>query len=246
MGTIDDLVPVLKKLRLSGVMKTLDLRKRQALDDNLGIEEFLYRLFQDEVERRDSKQTEVRMRRANFEGTKRLEDFEFSFNPKIPKQRIVDLAACHFVEKKENVLLIGPTGVGKSHLAQAIGERACRGGNSVFFISAQRLFAQLRGARADQSYEKKLLRFTTPDVLVIDDLGLRPLERDEPLDLYEIIRARYEVGSMIITSNRALEEWYGLFPDDLMASAAMDRLMHHAEVVVLEGQSYRNPTRKAS
>ena len=145
-----------------------------------------HRLLQDEVERRDSKQTEVRMRRANFEGTKRLEDFEFTFNPKVPKQRIIDLAACHFVEKKANVLLIGPTGVGKSHLAQAIGERACRAGNSVLFITAQRLFAQLRGSRADQSYEKKLLRFTTPDLLVIDDLGLRPLEREEPLDLYEI------------------------------------------------------------
>jgi len=246
MGTLDDLVPVLKKLRLSGVMKTLDLRKRQALDEDLGHEEFLYRLLQDEVERRDSKQTEARMRRANFETTKRLEDFEFTFNPKIPKQRIVDLAACHFVDKHANVLLIGPTGVRKSHLAKAIGERACRAGSSVLFIAAQRLFAQLRGSRADQSYEKKLLRFTTPDLLIVDDLGLRPLERDEPLDLYEIIRARYEVGSMILTSNRALEEWYGLFPDDLMASAAMDRLLHHAEVVVLEGQSYRNPTRKAS
>jgi len=246
MGTLDDLVPVLKKLRLSGVMKTLDLRKRQALEEDLGIEEFLYRLFQDEVERRDAKQTEVRMRRASFEGTKRLEDFDFTFNPRIQKQRILDLAACHFVEKRENVLLIGPTGVGKSHLAQAIGERACRSGSSVLYTSAQRLFTQLRGSRADQSYEKRLLRFTGPDVLVIDDLGLRPLEREEPLDLYEIIRARYEVGSMIITSNRAIEEWYGLFPDDLMASAAMDRLMHHAEVVVLEGQSYRNPRRKAS
>ena len=246
MGTLDDLVPVLKKLRLSGVMKTLDLRKRQALEEDLGIEEFLYRLLRDEVERRDAKQTELRLRRASFEGTKRLEDFDFTFNPKIPKQRIIDLAAGHFVEKRENVLLIGPTGVGKSHLAQAIGERACRSGSSVLFTSAQRLFAALRGSRADQSYEKKLLRFTSPDVLVIDDLGLRPLEREEPLDLYEIIRARYETGSMIITSNRAIEEWYALFPDDLMASAAMDRLLHHAEVVVLEGQSYRNQRRKAS
>lgn len=246
MGTLDDLVPVLKKLRLSGVMKTLDLRKRQALEEDIGIEEFLYRLLRDEVERRDAKQTEVRLRRANFEGSKRLEDFDFTFNPKIQKQRIIDLAACHFVEKQENVLLIGPTGVGKSHLAQAIGERACRSGASVLFTSAQRLFAQLRGSRADQSYEKKLLRFTTPDVLVVDDLGLRPLEREEPLDLYEIIRARYERGAMIITSNRAIEEWYSLFPDDLMASAAMDRLLHHAEVVVLEGQSYRNQRRKAS
>jgi len=246
MGTVDDLMPVLKKLRLSGVMKTLDLRKRQALDEHLAHEEFLYRLLQDELERRDSKQVEGRMRRANFEGTKRLEDFEFSFNQKIPRQRIVDLAACHFVEKHGNVLLIGPTGVGKSHLAQAIGERACRGGSSALFVSAQQLFAQLRGARADQSYEKKLLRFTTPDLLIIDDLGLRPLEHDEPLDLYEIIRARYEIGAMIVTSNRAIEEWYALFPDDLMASAAMDRLLHHAEVVVLEGQSFRNPSRRAS
>jgi DNA replication protein DnaC len=232
MGTVDDLMPVLKKLRLSGVMKTLDLRKRQALDEHLAHEEFLYRLLQDELERRDSKQVEGRMRRANFEGTKRLEDFEFSFN--------------HFVEKHGNVLLIGPTGVGKSHLAQAIGERACRGGSSVLFVSAQQLFMQLRGARADKSYEKKLLRFTTPDLLIIDDLGLRPLEHDEPLDLYEIIRARYEVGAMIVTSNRDIKEWYALFPDDLMASAAMDRLLHHAEVVVLEGQSFRNPSRKAS
>jgi DNA replication protein DnaC len=244
MGTLDDLVPVLKKLRLSGVMKTLDLRKRQALEDDLAIDDFLQRLLQDEVERRDAKQTEVRLRRANFEGTKRLEDFDFTFNPKIPKQRVLDLAACHFVEKKTNVLMVGPTGVGKSHLAQAIGERACRSGSSVLFTSAQRLFAQLRGSRADQSYEKKLLRFSSPDLLIIDDLGLRPLEREEPLDLYEIIRARYERGSMILTSNRAIEEWYGLFPDDLMASAAMDRLLHHAEVVVLEGQSYRN--RRAS
>jgi DNA replication protein DnaC len=108
---IDDLVPVLKKLRLSGVLKTLDLRKREALEDDLAIEEFLYRLLQDEVERRDAKQTELRMRRANFEGAKRLEDFDFHFNPKIPKHRIIDLAACHFIDKKENLLLIGPPDV---------------------------------------------------------------------------------------------------------------------------------------
>ena len=103
------------------------------------------------------------------------------------------------------------------------------------------MLSDLRAARADQSYDKKMLRFTSPDVLLIDDLGLRPLEFDEPIDLYEIIRQRYEVGSIIATSNRALEEWYPLFLDDLMASAAMDRLLHHSHVVVMEGDSYRNP-----
>ena len=248
MTTCDDLVPVLKKLRLSGVLHTLDLRTKEAVDSDLSHTEFLFRLCTDEVERREAKQLDLRMRRAAFESAKRLEDFEWSFNPQIPKAKIVDLATCHFVGKQENVLLIGPTGVGKSHIAQAIGERACRAGHSVCYVSAHRMLSQLRAARADQSHDKRMLRFTAPDVLIVDDLGLRPLDGDEPIDLYEIVRARYERGSMIVTSNRALEEWYPLFRDDLMASAAMDRLLHHAHVVVMDGHSFRNPppARKAS
>jgi DNA replication protein DnaC len=248
MTVTDDLVPVLKKLRLSGVLQTLDLRIKEAVDSDIAHTEFLFRLCADEVERREAKQLDQRMRRAAFDSAKRMEDFEWSFNPQIPKAKIVDLATCHFVEKQENVLLIGPTGVGKSHLAQAIGERACRAGHSVCYVSAHRMLSQLRAARADQSHDKRMLRFTGPDVLIVDDLGLRPLEGDEPIDLYEIFRARYERGSMIVTSNRALEEWYPLFRDDLMASAAMDRLLHHAHVVVMEGNSFRNPpkARKAS
>ncbi len=241
MSVSDDLVPILKKLRLSGVLQTLDLRTNEAVDASLSHSEFLFRLCSDEVERRESKQLELRMRRAAFDGLKRLEDFQWAFNAQIPKAKIVDLATCNFVERKENIVLTGPTGVGKSHIAQAIGERACRMGHSVFYTSAHRMLSDLRAARADQTYDKKMLRVTSPGVLVIDDLGLRPLELDEPIDLYEIIRQRYEVGSIIATSNRALEEWYPLFLDDLMASAAMDRLLHHSHVVVMEGHSYRNP-----
>ena len=139
------------------------------------------------------------------------------------------------------MLLVGPTGVGKSHIAKALGERACRAGYSTVYTKAHAMLLDLRAARADRTYDKKLLRYTAPDLLIVDDLGLRPLDGDEPIDLYEIIRARYERGAVIMTSNRALEEWYPLFKDDLMASAAMDRLLHHAHVLTLEGDSYRNP-----
>jgi len=244
MAIADDLVPVLKKLRLSGVLQTLDLRTQEAVDADLSHSEFLFRLCSDEVERRDSKQLEMRLRRATFETTKRLDDFEWSFNPQIPKTKIIDLATCCFVAKQENVLLIGPAGVGKSHIAQALGERACRAGHSALYTTAHRMLTQLRSSRADQGWDKRLLRYTTPDVLIIDDLGLRPLEGDEPIDLYEVIRARYERGSIVVTSNRAIEEWYPLFRDDLMASAAMDRLLHHSHVLVMEGNSYRNPPTK--
>jgi DNA replication protein DnaC len=241
MSAIDELVPLLKKLRLSGVLQSLELRLQQAREDSLPCEEFLFRLLSDEVERRDGKQLEQRVRRANFEHDKTLEDFDFHFNPNVPKARVIDLATCSFVEKRQSVLLLGPAGVGKSHIAQALGHRACRLGKSVLHVVAQDLFKQLRAARADGSHDRRILRFTTPDLLIIDDLGLRPLRDDEPVDLYEIIRTRYERHSTMITSNRTASEMGELFGDPLLASAAMDRLLHDAHVLILEGASFRNP-----
>jgi len=241
MSPTDDLIPLLKKLRMSGVLQSLELRVRQAVEDNLPHPEFLFRLLSDEVERRDGKQLEQRVRRAGFEHARTLEDFDFHFNPQVPKARVIDLATCGFVDRKENVLLIGPTGVGKSHLAQALGHRACRAGHAVVFVAAHDLFKQLRAGRADASYDRRLLRFTAVDLLIIDDLGLRALSGDEPVDLYEIIRARHERAATIVTSNRSEEELAQLFGDPLLASAAMDRLLHRAHVLTIEGDSYRNP-----
>lgn len=239
MGPADELVPVLKKLRLSGVLQSLDVRVRQAADGELSHTEFLLRILTDEVERRDGKQVDLRLRRASFEHAKTVEDFDFHFNPQLPKSKLLELSTCGFVGKRENVALVGPTGTGKSHVAQAIGHRACMAGYTVLFMPAHKLLDELRAARADGSHERRIQRFTAPDLLIVDDLGLRPLRDQEPLDVYDIIRSRYERGSTIVTSNRAIDEWYPLFGDPLLASAAMDRLLHHAHVVEMTGRSFR-------
>ncbi len=241
MSPIDDLIPILKKLRLSGLLDTLELRTRQAVEDNLSHGEFLFRLLSDEAERRDSRKLQLRIQRAHFDSPQTLEDFNFAFNPDIPKARIIDLATCLFVQRHDNVALVGPAGVGKSHVAQAIGQRACRAGYKVLYTTAHALLSQLRASRADNTYDRSMRRFTAPDLLIVDDLGLRPLQYHEPLDLYELIRGRYERGSVVITSNRDIKEWYPLFGDELLASAAMDRFLHHAEVIRMRGHSHRNP-----
>jgi DNA replication protein DnaC len=138
-------------------------------------------------------------------------------------------------------LLLGQTGVGKSHIAQALGHRACRAGFSVLYASAQDVLKQLQASRADNTHDKRLARLAEVDLLVINDLGLRPLKGEEPIDLYEIIRLRYERGSTIITSNRDTDELHQLFGDPLLASAAMDRLLHGAHILRLAGDRYRNP-----
>lgn len=242
MSLRDDLLEVLRRLRLRGLAESLDTRLTQAANDDLSHLEFLYRLLTDEVARRDARQLEQRLRRARFDQEKVLEDFDWSFNPRLPRSRILDLASCRFVAEKGNVLLVGPAGVGKSHLSQAIGHQACRQGHSVLYTSAKDLFRRLRAARADDSHEKELRRLVRPELLIVDDLGLQPLRGEAPHDLFDVIAHRYERGALVVTSNREPPgEWWPLFGDPLLASAAMDRLLHHAEVVVLEGNSYRNP-----
>jgi DNA replication protein DnaC len=239
MTLTHQLVPKLKSLRLSGILETLELRNRQAVEEQLSFVEFLQRLLEDEVERRAQKQLTLRLRRASFDLEKTLEGFDFGFNPSIPRQQVFDLATARFVERHENILIQGPAGVGKSHLAQALGHEACRRGFDVLFTSASRLLAHLHGGRADGTYERRLAGYLRPDLLIVDDFGLKLLLPPAPEDLYEIINERYERGSLIITSNRAFAEWPDLFQSPLLASAALDRLAHNAHQLVITGDSYR-------
>lgn len=229
----------LKRLRLSGVVETLEARQRQAIEGKWSYVDFLARLLEDELERRAQKQLALRLRRASVNTTKTLEGFDFRFNPSVSRQQILALASGDYVRQKRNVLICGPSGVGKSHLAQALGHEACRQGYDVVFITTHKMLQHLTGGRADGSYTRRLAQYLRPDVLILDDFGLHALPPPSPEDMYEIIAERYETGSIVLTSNRAPSEWPDLFGNPLLASAGLDRLAHHAESVVITGRSFR-------
>jgi DNA replication protein DnaC len=229
----------LTTLRLSGILDTLEVRTQHAITEHWSYADFLERLLEDEVERRAQKQLTGRLRRATLNTAKTLETFDFSFNASLNRQQVYDLATCQFVHDKRNVLICGPTGVGKSHLAQALAQAACRQGLDVLFGEAYKLLRHLAAGRADHTYDKRLALYARADLLVIDDFGLKPMQPPAAQDLYDLITERYEKGAIILTSNRAPTEWATWFADPLLASAGLDRLAHRAHVLLMSGASYR-------
>jgi len=229
----------LKALRLGGMMDTLELRVEEAQKGNLGYLVFLEMLLEDENNRRSQKALSGRLRKARFEETKTLADFDFTYNPKIPAATIRDLSTCGYLERKESVLLYGPVGVGKSHIAQALGHAACMKGYSVIYSKTNRLLQDLGGGHADGTFEARLRKYILPDLLILDDFGMKELSPQQAEDLYELICERYRSGSMIVASNRAPKDWYALFPNPVFAEGALDRLINSAHQVFMPGRSYR-------
>jgi DNA replication protein DnaC len=239
MNQTHQLIPKLKNLRLSGILETLEVRNKQAIDEKSTYVDFLMRLMEDEVERRGQKQLSLRLKRSGLDSSKTLEAFDFSFNPTINRQKVYDLASCGYMGRAESIFIIGPAGVGKTHIAQALGHEAVRKGYDVLYVRTSRMLSHINAGRADGAYERRLSTFVRPDLLIMDDFGLKPMRPPASEDLYEVIEGRYGRVPLIVTTNRAFDEWLELFDQAVLGSAAIDRLAHGATHLVITGDSYR-------
>src|SRR6266700_951490 len=229
----------LKAFRLPGMAKTIAARLKQAESGNLSYTEFLGLLLEDEANTRSDNKRQRLYRSAKLPFEKGLEDFDFAFQPSLNKREILVLAMCQFLTEKKNVLFIGQTGTGKTHLSIAIALSALGQGKTVLFTTVWDMINKLQQSRADLSYHKRIQMYLKPDLLILDELGYRSMAEKTVEDFYEIIAGRYEKGSMILTTNRELEEWNKVFIDKTLTSAIVDRLLHHSRVIEIKGESYR-------
>lgn len=238
------LLPKLRQLKLSGMLQTLELRAQQAVERQLAPIEFLALLLDDELERRSQQRLALHLNASGCDSAKTLAQFDFSAAPGVNRTLIQDLSTCAFIPRHENILICGPSGVGKSHLANALAIEALKRDFRVVARPTHRLLSELHAARANGSFPRLFARILGCHLLILDDFGLQSLSPQAVQDLYEIITERYEHGSVIMTSNRAFEEWAEVFNNDLLASAALDRLTHHAHTLIIRGESYRQRNRR--
>jgi DNA replication protein DnaC len=239
MDIAPDLVRRLKRLRLGGLLPTLPDRATHARQGKLAPLEFLELLLQDEIDRRDSQGLTRRIETAGFEELVSYEQLVWDTPVSYDRARVRELFALHWLGAQENVIFCGPVGVGKSWFAQALGHSACRGGHHVRYVKVAKLLLALHQSRADNSFERELRSWLAPDLLILDDFGLRTLTAQQSSDFYDVLVERDRRAATIITSNRAVDEWVALFDDPILANSALDRLAHRAHQIVMEGPSLR-------
>lgn len=229
----------IQNLHLSGLLSSLELRLQEAEANRLPYAQFLELLLQDEINVRHQRMLARRRKSADFREARSLENFDFGFNPSINRAQIYELAACQFVRQHRDVLLVGPPGVGKSHLVQAIGLEVLKAGFVVLYRSIFDLVRELLTQETLAGEARLLNKYLKPDLLIIDDMGLKILPSKSGEILLELIMRRYENRSTMMTSNRPIEEWGKLLSDVPAAGAILDRLLHHAEIIPITGRSYR-------
>jgi len=239
MVTLETLRQPLRRLHLSGMLDAIAARIEEARAGQMDPLDFLLLLLEDELLRRENEGVARRMGRARFEELRDLRDFDFSYNPEIPKAKLWELASGRYLEEHAAVLLCGPTGVGKSFVAQALGVAACQQGRRVLLSKTSALLTDLAGGRADGSWQTRLRRYLTPDLVILDDFAMREYTVLQAEDLYELISRRYRRGSVILTTNREPKDLDPLFPSPVLAEGLLDRLLNSAYVVTMLGKSYR-------
>jgi DNA replication protein DnaC len=234
-----ELASKLAELKLAGIKKTYETRNKEAIERKLSYVEFLSLLLEDETRNREANGIKKRVASSHLPNGKTLDTYDFSFQPKINKKLIFDLATCGFMEKKENIIFMGQPGTGKTHLATSIGQKALLAGYRVLFTTVTDMITVLHQSKADGSYENKMKYYLAPDLLILDELGFKKLSEYTVYDFFEIISKRYEQKSLIITSNKTFEEWDSIFFDQVLATAIIDRLVHHSHPICITGESYR-------
>ncbi len=235
----DTLETTLRKLRLSGLAGTLDVRLQEASANRLNHMEFLELIMQDELAVRKDRVIARRTKAAKFRDQKNLEDFNWSFNPSVKKKQIYELATCRFINQAKDVLFLGPPGVGKSHLGQAIGQQAINMGHVVLYRSIFDLARDFLREEALVCEDKVLPKYLKPDLLIIDDMGMKKLPPQSGEFFLEVVMRRHENRSTMMTSNRPIEEWGKLIGDVPAATAILDRFLENAEIIEITGKSYR-------
>src|SRR5512138_992531 len=234
-----ELENLLERLRLEHLENQLDTICEQASQRQLNYKDFLVQALQTEWQGRFQRNVEARLKLARFPWIKTLDQFEFDFQPSLDRKQIRELAGMSFVERAHNVILLGPPGVGKTHLAIALGVKAVEAGYSVLFLTLEQLMGRLVRARHEHRLDRTLQQLAYPRVLILDELGYLPLTREEASLFFRLLVRRYERASLIVTSNKSFVDWGEVFNDQVLATAILDRLLHHATTVNIKGDSYR-------